>query len=90
MKGFMRLLQKDVPFIWDELAQCSFDALKHDLTHTPLIHPPNSVRDYILYLVASASTIAMVLVQEDDNGIEHVIYYLSKRLFWPRTSIFSC
>jgi hypothetical protein len=33
--------------------------------------------------IASASTIAMVLVQEDDDGAEHVIYYLSKSLSGP-------
>jgi hypothetical protein len=36
-KGFMRLLKKDVPFIWDEADQCSFDALKHALTTAPLL-----------------------------------------------------
>jgi hypothetical protein len=82
-KGFMRLLQKDTPFIWDDTAQCSFDALKHALTHTPLLHPPNYARDYILYLAASTSTISMVLVQEDPNSDEHVIYYLSKSLSGP-------
>jgi hypothetical protein len=66
-KGFMHLLKKDVPFIWDDQAQQSFDDLKHALTHSPLLHPPNYMRDYILYLVASISTIRMVLVQEDDN-----------------------
>jgi hypothetical protein len=50
-KGFMRLMQKDVPFIWDEISQCSFDDLKHALMNTPLLHPPNYARDYILYLV---------------------------------------
>jgi hypothetical protein len=58
-KGFMRLLHKDTPFICDENAQRSFDALKHALTHTPLLHPLNYAQDYILYLVASTSTIAM-------------------------------
>jgi hypothetical protein len=82
-KGFMRLLQKDAPFIWDATAQHSFDDLKHALTNTPLLHPPNYAKDYILYLVASASTIAMVLVQEDDDDTEHVIYYLSKSLSGP-------
>jgi hypothetical protein len=86
-KGFMRLMQKDVPFIWDAISQCSFDDLKHALMHTPLLHPPNYVRDYILYLVASASTISMVLVQEDDDGAEHVIYYLSKILSGPELVI---
>jgi hypothetical protein len=82
-KGFMRLLQKNTPFIWDDIAQRSFDALKHALTHAPLLHPPEYTKDYILYLVASTSTIAMVLVQEDTNGEEHVIYYLSKSLSGP-------
>jgi hypothetical protein len=79
-KGFMRLLQKNVPFIWDDTAQRSFDVLKHSLTHAPLLHPPEYTKDYILYLVTSTSTIAMVLVQEDSNDEEHVIYYLSKSL----------
>jgi hypothetical protein len=77
----MRLLQKDVPFIWDELSQCSFESLKHALTHTILIHPPNYMRYYIIYLATSSSTIAMVLVQEDDDDAGHVICYLSKILF---------
>jgi hypothetical protein len=75
----MRLLQKNV-FIWDNTAQWSFDALKHALTHAPLLHPPAYTKDYILYLAASTSIIAMVLVQEDSNDEEHVIYYLSKSL----------
>jgi hypothetical protein len=83
----MRLLQKDAPFIWDATTQCSFDALKHALTNTPLLHPPNYAKDYILYLVASTSTIAMVLVQEDDDDTEHVIYYLSKSLSGPELHI---
>jgi hypothetical protein len=79
-KGFMRLLLKNTPFIWDETAQWSFDALKHTLTHTPLLHPLEYTKDYILYLAASTSIIAMVLVQEEPNDEEHVIYYLSKSL----------
>jgi hypothetical protein len=82
-KGFMRLLQKNVPFIWDDTAQRSFDALKNALTHAPLLHPLEYTKDYILYLAASTSTIAMVLVQEDSNDEEQMIYYLSKSLSGP-------
>jgi hypothetical protein len=78
------LLQKDAPFIWDDTAQRSFDALKHTLTNTPLLHPPDYTKDYILYLAASTSTIFMVLVQEDSSGEEHVIYYMSKSLSGPK------
>jgi hypothetical protein len=83
-KGFMWFLQKDTPFISDDIAQQSFDTLKHALTHAPLLHPPEYTKDYILYLAASTSTIAMVLVQEDPNGEKHVIYYLRKSLSGPK------
>jgi hypothetical protein len=48
------------------------------------MHPPNYARDYIFYLEASTSTIVMVLVQEDPNDDEHVIYYLSKSISSPK------
>ena len=79
----MRLLKKDVPFFWDEAAQCSFDALKHALTTAPLLLPPNYKKDFLLYLAATESTIGMVLVQEDDSFSEYVIYYLSRGLVGP-------
>jgi hypothetical protein len=60
--GFTRLLKKYFEFVWDTTANKYFDALKLTLTRTPLLFPPNYNRDYFLYLTASDSTIAMVLV----------------------------
>eukprot|EP00253_Pinus_taeda_P022024 PITA_22024 len=79
-KGFTRLLKQNTPFFWDEIADKSFNALKQALTHASLLHPPNYNQDYFLYLVASHSTIGMVLVQRDEFESEHVIYYLSRTL----------
>jgi hypothetical protein len=79
----MRLLKKDVPFYWDDVTQCSFDALKHALTTAPLLRPPNYNKDFLLYLAAAESTIGMVLVQEDDLFSEYMIYYLSRGLVGP-------
>jgi hypothetical protein len=82
-KGFMRLLKKDIPFYWDDVAQHSFDALKHALTTAPLLWPPNYNKDFLLYLVVVESTISMVLVQEDALFSKSVIYYLSQGLIGP-------
>ena len=49
----------------------------------PLLHLQDYSRDFILYLATSESTIGVVLVQEDDNIIEHVFYYLSRALNKP-------
>jgi hypothetical protein len=79
----MHLLKKDTPFIWDERAQESFDALKKALVSMPLLKSPDYSRDYLLYVTTSEETIGMVLVQEDDELHEHVIYYLSQNLVGP-------
>eukprot|EP00253_Pinus_taeda_P009977 PITA_09977 len=79
-KGFTQLLKQNTSFFWDEITEKYFDALKHALTHALLLDPPNYNQDYFLYLAASSSTIGMVLVQEDEFGTEHVIYYLSRML----------
>ena len=43
------------------------------------MYPPNYHNDYFLYIVTAEMTIAMALVQVED-GIEHLIYYLSHNL----------
>eukprot|EP00253_Pinus_taeda_P009010 PITA_09010 len=78
-KGYTRLLKKEVPFIWDQVAQASFDALKESLIKASLMYAPNYQKYFNLYLAAADTTIAMVLVKED-NGIEHPIYYLGQKL----------
>jgi hypothetical protein len=79
-KGFMRLLKKDVSFYWGDVAQHSFEALKHALTTAPLLRPPNYNKDFLLYLAIAESTIDMVLVQEDGLFLKYVIFYLSQGL----------
>jgi hypothetical protein len=76
----MHLLNKDVPFHWDEATQHSFKALKCSLTTAPLLRPPNYNKDFLLYLGVVESTIGMVLVQEDHFLSEYVIYYLRRGL----------
>ena len=78
-KGYTRLLKKEVPFVWDQVAQASFDALKKSLIQASLMYALDYQKDFNLYLAATDTTIAMVLVQED-NGIKHPIYYLSRNL----------
>ena len=76
-KGFMRLLKKDTTFCWDERAQESFDALKQALASTPVLSPPDYSHDFLIYVAASMETVGMVLVHEDEELHDHVIYYLS-------------
>jgi hypothetical protein len=76
----MHLLKKETPFIWDEQAQEFFDAFKKALVSMPLLKSLDYGRYYLIYVTASEEMIGMVLVQEDDDLSEYVIYYLSRNL----------
>ena len=76
-KGFMHHLKKDSPFIWDEWPQKYFNALKKVFASVPMLIPPDYSHDFLLYMAASQEMIGMVMVQEDEELQEHVIYYLS-------------
>ena len=54
--GYMHLLKKDTPFFCDDQAQRAFDNLKHTLTHSLVIHPPDYSKDFLLYIAASTTT----------------------------------
>jgi len=72
-------LKKEVPFKWDQVAQASFDALKDSLIKASLMYTPDYQKDINMYLATRNTTITMVSVQEED-GIEHPVYYLSRNL----------
>ena len=62
-KWFTWILKKGYEFVWDDTTNKAFKSLKNSLSRTPLLSPPHYSHDYFLYLVASDSTISMVLVQ---------------------------
>ena len=81
--GFLCLQCTNIPFVWDEQVKDTFDALKQALTSSPLFSPPDFTKEFILYVSTSENTITGVLVQEDDACQEHVIYYVSKKIYGP-------
>ena len=84
--GFFILLRSTIPFVLDDHAQYYFDALKHALTFATLITPLDFTKDFILYISASVHSVTGVLIQEDDDWNEHVIYYVRKNLVGPHVN----
>ena len=54
--------------------------MKKSLESAPILSPPDYRRDFLLYVVVSQEMIGMVLVQEDEEIQEHVVYYLSRNI----------
>ena len=46
----------------------------------PMLSPLDYSRDFLIYVATSQEMVGMVLVQEDEEIHEHVIYYLIRNL----------
>jgi hypothetical protein len=70
-----RLLKKDVPFVWDEKCEKSFQELKKRLMTAPLQSLLEEGKPYALYTDASKKGLGAVLRQD-----RKVIAYASRKL----------
>jgi len=75
----LRLKKEDV-FEWEPQHQKVFKEVKAYLMNPPVLLPPLRDKVMKLYIAASYNTIGNMLAQEDENGVEGAIYYLSRVL----------
>jgi hypothetical protein len=78
-KPLTNLLQKDVPFSFNEDCEESFEILKKALITAPIIQPPDWSLPFEIMCDASDHAVGAVLGQRIDNKL-NVIYYASKTL----------
>ena len=74
------MLKKDSSIKWTIEAKQAFEEIKIALTRTPVLSSPQFDRDFIIFSFASEHTIAVVLLQKDDEGHEKPIAFFSKAL----------
>ena len=74
-KPLTNLLHKGVKFEWTDKCQESFQTLKDKLTTAPVLAPPDTRKDFVIYCDASRQGLGCVLMQE-----RRVISYGSRQL----------
>ena len=74
------LLSKKSKFVWSDKCQQAFNKLKAILGNTPVLLAPDFNKSFKLAVDASDIGIGAVLLQEDDNCIDHPVCYFSKKL----------
>ena len=74
------LLKANVKYNFGPDQQHSFETIKCMLGNAPILKIPDFERPFRLYTDASGVGIGAVLVQEDDQGVEHPISYYSQKL----------
>ncbi|XP_057418138.1 uncharacterized protein LOC130712317 [Lotus japonicus] len=77
--SLLRLKREDI-FRWEAEHQKAFDELKTYLANPPVMIPPIKGKPMRLYISATDETIGSMLAQEDEDGIERAIFYLSRVL----------
>ncbi|KAK1665813.1 hypothetical protein QYE76_053972 [Lolium multiflorum] len=78
-KPLTNLLQKDVPFVFDDDCKEAFETLKKALTTAPIVEPPDWNLPFEIMCDASDFLVGAVLGQRVDKKL-NVIHYASKTL----------
>ena len=83
------LLRKRNKFVWSERCQQSFDKLKAVLISVPVLSAPNFNCRLKLAVDASNTGAGSVLLQEDENGVDHPECYFSKKVQCELNELFN-
>ncbi|XP_034229479.1 uncharacterized protein LOC117638438 [Prunus dulcis] len=73
-------LKQEQTFKWEEQHQQAFQEIKDYLSNPPVLSPPKRGRPLKLYVSASELSIGSLLVQDNKEGKEQAVYYLSRTL----------
>ena len=74
-----QLLGRGVKFIWSDRCVNVFEELKAMLQSVPVLAAPDFTSPFKLAVDASDVAAGAVLLQEDDDGVEHPVCYFSKK-----------
>ena len=80
IQPFTRLTKKDVPFQWDMSCQRAMERIKQYLLNPPVLSAPIPGKPLRLYTTALEGSLGALLAQENEEGKENALYYLSRML----------
>lgn len=73
------LLQAKNPFYWSKDCETAFNATKALLCNAPVLAAPRFDRQFTLQVDASGVGAGAVLLQPDEDGLEHPVGYFSRK-----------
>ena len=73
-------MKKGISFIWDDACQQAFEEIKRYLTQPPVLAAPVSEKPFLIYVRAMDHSLGALLAQNNYQGHEQVIYYLSRTM----------
>jgi ribonuclease HI len=77
---FSHLLKKGVSFNWSAKCQEAFEGIQAIMTKLPTVCAPIVGKPLRLYLASNSQAIGALVAQENDDGVEQPVYYVSRGL----------
>uniref|UniRef100_A0A2N9I5K4 Integrase catalytic domain-containing protein n=1 Tax=Fagus sylvatica TaxID=28930 RepID=A0A2N9I5K4_FAGSY len=77
---FSHLLKKGVSFNWSAKCQEAFERIQAIMTKLPTVCAPIAGKPLRLYLASNSQAIGALVAQENDDGVEQPVYYVSRGL----------
>ncbi|XP_075670330.1 uncharacterized protein LOC142640120 [Castanea sativa] len=78
--AFGKLLKKGRNFEWGEVQQAAFNRLQQIMINLPTVQAPVRKKPLLLYLATNQCAMGALITQEDGNGVEQPVYYISRAL----------
>jgi hypothetical protein len=63
-----KLLKSNMPYVWSDKCEASFQELKTRLTTIPVLTLPDTSKDFVVYCDASTQGLKCVLMQGGVDG----------------------
>jgi hypothetical protein len=80
VKLITAMLRKGNEVRWTSESRKSFEQIKKSLTEAPVLISPDYSKDFLIFSFASPDTVAVVLLQTNEVGLEQPITYFSQAL----------
>jgi len=73
-------MKKGLSFVWNDAYQQAFEEIKQCLMLPPVLIAPVSEKSFLIYIRAIDHSLEALLPQNNDQGYEQEIYYLSRNM----------
>eukprot|EP00253_Pinus_taeda_P007055 PITA_07055 len=80
VKNITSMLKKGSEIKWTTASRSSFEAIKQYIMEAPTLINPDYTKGFCIFSFASYDTITKVLLEKNDEGIEHPMAFFSKAL----------
>ena len=80
VKHITPMIKMDAKIKWTDQARSSFEDIKKAIMEAPNLISLDYTKSFYIFSFASYDTVAGVLLQKDNEGLDHLIAFFSKTL----------